>query len=161
MHTARILHDYCYMYSDWLRTGRPKVRSLSLSRVKNFLFPTSSQLALRCTQPSIQCIPEALSPGVKRPGREADHSPPTSAEVKKIWIYTSTSTYAFMSLCLISYAQEQLYLFTVPVYVSLLRFNFRNHLEVQLNLYVDLYLMNVLTDSRETSCKAFFTLKHV
>jgi hypothetical protein len=26
---------------------------------------------------------EALSPGVKRPGREADNSPPTSAEVKK------------------------------------------------------------------------------
>jgi hypothetical protein len=23
------------------------------------------------------------SPGVKRPGREADHSPPTSAEIKK------------------------------------------------------------------------------
>jgi hypothetical protein len=31
----------------------------------------------------------ALSPGVKRPGREADHSSPTSAEVKKMWIYTS------------------------------------------------------------------------
>jgi hypothetical protein len=28
------------------------------------------------------------SPGVTRPGREADHSPPTSAEVKKTWIYT-------------------------------------------------------------------------
>jgi hypothetical protein len=33
-------------------------------------------------------------PGVKRPRREADHSPPTSAEVKKMWIYTSTSQYA-------------------------------------------------------------------
>jgi hypothetical protein len=31
-----------------------------------------------------------LSPWVKRPGREADHSPPTSAEVKKMWIYLST-----------------------------------------------------------------------
>jgi hypothetical protein len=29
-------------------------------------------------------------PGVQRPGREADHSPPTSAEVKKTWVYTST-----------------------------------------------------------------------
>jgi hypothetical protein len=28
--------------------------------------------------------------GVKRPGREADHSPPASVEVKKMWIYTST-----------------------------------------------------------------------
>jgi hypothetical protein len=32
----------------------------------------------------------ALSLGVKRPGREADHSPPSSAEVKNAWNYTST-----------------------------------------------------------------------
>jgi hypothetical protein len=38
---------------------------------------------------------DRLHPGVKRPGREADHSPP-SAEVKKMWIYTSTPPYAFM-----------------------------------------------------------------
>jgi hypothetical protein len=36
-------------------------------------------------------------PGVKRPGREADHSPRTTAEVKKMWIYTSTPPYAFMA----------------------------------------------------------------
>jgi hypothetical protein len=36
-------------------------------------------------------------PGVKRPGREADHSPPASAEVKKMWIYPSTPPYAFMA----------------------------------------------------------------
>jgi hypothetical protein len=36
-------------------------------------------------------------PGVKRQGREADHSPPTSAEVKKMWTYTSTPTYVFMA----------------------------------------------------------------
>jgi hypothetical protein len=47
---------------------------------------------------------------IKRLGREADHSPPSSAEVKKTWIYTSTPPYAFMSQCLISYAQGQLYL---------------------------------------------------
>jgi hypothetical protein len=29
-------------------------------------------------------------PGVKRQGREADHSPPRSAEVKKMWINTPT-----------------------------------------------------------------------
>jgi hypothetical protein len=34
----------------------------------------------------------ALSPGVKRPEREVDHSPLTSAEIKKMWIYTSTPT---------------------------------------------------------------------
>jgi hypothetical protein len=35
--------------------------------------------------------------GVKRPGREADHSPPTSTEVKEMWIYTSTTPYVFMA----------------------------------------------------------------
>jgi len=30
------------------------------------------------------------SPGAKRPGREVDHSPPSSAEVKNAWSYTST-----------------------------------------------------------------------
>jgi hypothetical protein len=33
----------------------------------------------------------------KRPGREADHSPQTSAEVKKMWIYTPIPTYTFMA----------------------------------------------------------------
>jgi hypothetical protein len=37
------------------------------------------------TQLSIQWVPGVLSPGVKRPGREADHSFPVSAEVNKTW----------------------------------------------------------------------------
>jgi hypothetical protein len=36
-------------------------------------------------------------PGVKRPGRETDHSLPTSAEVKNTWIYTSTPPYVFVA----------------------------------------------------------------
>jgi hypothetical protein len=43
-----------------------------------------------------------LFPRVKRQGREADHSPPASAEVKKMCIYTSTSPYAVMAYGLIS-----------------------------------------------------------
>jgi hypothetical protein len=39
-----------------------------------------------------------LSSGVKRQGREADHSPPTSAKVMKIWIYTSAPPYAFSTV---------------------------------------------------------------
>jgi hypothetical protein len=38
----------------------------------------------------------AFSLGVKWQSHEADHSPPTSAEVKKMWIYTSTPPYTFM-----------------------------------------------------------------
>jgi hypothetical protein len=48
-----------------------------------FLFTTASRTALRTTQPPIQWVPGALSLGVKRPGREADHSPSSSAEVKE------------------------------------------------------------------------------
>jgi hypothetical protein len=29
--------------------------------------------------------------GLKRPGHEADHSPPSSAKVKNVWSYTSTT----------------------------------------------------------------------
>jgi hypothetical protein len=79
-------------YSEWLRAGRLWGRSSSPGRVKNFLFSMSSSPALGLTQPPIQWVP-----GVKRPGREADNSAPDSAEVKKMWIYTSTTPYAFMA----------------------------------------------------------------
>jgi hypothetical protein len=42
----------------------------------------SSRPALGPTQSPIKWVGGAPSPGVKRPGREADHSPPTSAKVK-------------------------------------------------------------------------------
>jgi hypothetical protein len=81
--------------SDWLRAGRSRGRSSSPGEGKNFHFSKSSRPVLGSTQPPIQWIPETLSPGVKRQGREADHSPPASAEVKKMWIYRSTPPYAF------------------------------------------------------------------
>jgi hypothetical protein len=55
-----------------------------------FRFTTASRPALEPTQPPIQLVQGALSLGVKRPGREVDHSPPSSAEVKNAWSYTST-----------------------------------------------------------------------
>jgi len=55
-----------------------------------FLFTTTSRPALGPTQALIQWVPMALSLGVKRPGREVDHSPPANAEVKDAWLYTST-----------------------------------------------------------------------
>jgi hypothetical protein len=48
-----------------------------------FLFTTASRMALSPTLPPIQRVPVALSLGVKRPGSESDHSPPSSAEVKE------------------------------------------------------------------------------
>jgi hypothetical protein len=65
--------------------------------VKNFLFSTSSRQALGLNQPFIQSVLGAVSLGVKRQGHETDHSPPTSAEIKKMWIYSSTPQYVFMA----------------------------------------------------------------
>jgi hypothetical protein len=55
-----------------------------------FLFTTASRTALDATQPPIQWVPGALSLGVKRPGSEADHSPPSSAKFRNACGYTST-----------------------------------------------------------------------
>jgi hypothetical protein len=50
---------------------------------------------------SYPMVSGAVSPAVKRPGREADNSPPASAEVKKMWIYAPTPPYALMAECFI------------------------------------------------------------
>jgi hypothetical protein len=64
----------------------------SLGRGEIFLLSTSSRPVLGSIQPPTQWVPGGLSPGVKRPEREADHLPPTSTEVKKTWTYTYTHT---------------------------------------------------------------------
>jgi len=49
------------------------------------IFPLASvsRTALWPTQPPVKWVPGVLSPGVKvRPVRDADHSPPSSAEVE-------------------------------------------------------------------------------
>jgi hypothetical protein len=53
------------------------------AKAGNFFFTIASRGALRPTQPPIQWVSGALSLGIKRPDREADHSPPSSAEVKE------------------------------------------------------------------------------
>jgi hypothetical protein len=80
-------------YRDCLLAGRPRGRSPGRVRI----FSMSSRLALGPIQPPIQWVPGGLFKGVKRQGREANRSSPASAEVKKMWIYTSTPPYAFMA----------------------------------------------------------------
>jgi hypothetical protein len=75
-----------------------------------FLFTTASRTALGTIQLPVQWVPEALSLGVKLPGREVDHSPPSSAEVKTVWSYTSTPPIRLHGVVL-SFAQEQIYLY--------------------------------------------------
>jgi hypothetical protein len=43
------------------------------------------------TQGSIQKVLGVLPTGRERPGSEADHSPPSCAEVKNEWSYTSAA----------------------------------------------------------------------
>jgi hypothetical protein len=68
---------------------------------KIFRFSATSRQVLGSTQPPIQWVPGAPSPGVKRPGREADHSPPTSAEAKNGGAIPPLP-YVFMAQCLIN-----------------------------------------------------------
>jgi hypothetical protein len=57
----------------------------------------------------IQWVPGALSLGVKWPGHEVDHSPPSSAKVKESGAIHPLPCYAFMAWCSVK-AQGQLYL---------------------------------------------------
>ena len=55
-------------------------------------FPHLSRPALGPTQPPIQWVP-AFFPGVKRPGRDVDHPPASSAEVKErveLYLYSTS-----------------------------------------------------------------------
>jgi hypothetical protein len=69
-------------YGDGLWAGRP---GLNFRQGKEVCFySTASRRALGSTQPPIQWIPWALSPGIKRPEREADHAPQSNAKSRTV-----------------------------------------------------------------------------
>jgi hypothetical protein len=108
--TSRLEQWLLSRYSSGLRAGRSGFdfrRELGI-----FLFTTVSRTGLGPTQPPIQWVPRALSLGVKRPGREADHSPPSSAEVKNAWSYTSIPL-----ICLHGLVLSQSTGTTLPLYL--------------------------------------------
>jgi hypothetical protein len=82
-----------------------------------FLSPPRPDRLWEPTQPPIQWVPGALFLEVNRPGREADHSLLSSAEVKNAWSYTSTLQYAFTAWCSIK-AHGQLYLYLYKSYIG-------------------------------------------
>jgi hypothetical protein len=61
--------------------GRSGNGVLFLRKTEMFLFSTASRPALGPIQPRIKWVP-GLSSDVKWPERKADHSPPSSVEVK-------------------------------------------------------------------------------
>jgi hypothetical protein len=52
-----------------------------------------------------------VSLGVKQLRYEADHLPPSSAEVKNAWSYTSTPPYVFMAWCLVKHRDNFTFIF--------------------------------------------------
>jgi hypothetical protein len=54
------------------------------------VFTTASRPALGPSQPPVKWVLGVLTPGLKRPGCETDHSHPSITEVKNTWNYTST-----------------------------------------------------------------------
>jgi hypothetical protein len=87
-----------------------------------FLFATASKVVLGPTQPlPNHWVPGAPSSRVKRPGREADRSHPSSAEVKNAWrYYTSTPQYVFMAWCLVKHRDN--FTFTI-LRLAIVNFN--------------------------------------
>jgi hypothetical protein len=77
-----------------LPAGRPRDFG-SIPDSDSIVFSIKSKPALGPTRPPIQWIQGAVSREVKLQGREAERSPPINAEIKKMWIYTSTSPYFF------------------------------------------------------------------
>jgi hypothetical protein len=72
------------------------VLCINPQRREVFFFTTTSRLLLGPSQSLTE-----LEPGVKQPGCEADHSPPSSAEVRNAWSCTFPPPYVFMVCCLI------------------------------------------------------------
>jgi hypothetical protein len=56
----------------------------------------SRMFSYPCPPDRLWDSPNLLSIGYR--GREADYSPPTSAEVKKTWVYTSTPPYVYSTI---------------------------------------------------------------
>jgi hypothetical protein len=87
------LHSsYCITYSVWLRAGRQGNRG-SIPGKGERIFPLASVSipAVGPTHPPIQCTGGPCHGAKARPGRDADHSPPSSAEVsqKSISVFCS------------------------------------------------------------------------
>jgi hypothetical protein len=120
-------------YSDWLRAAWSGfgggVHSL---RGRGILFSTASRTALRPTQSPIQWVLVSFFPREKRPGREADQSPPSSAEVKNAWSYTSNSQYVCMARCLVKHRDNfTFYLYLTDLDVCLLKTNLSFQVQTQ------------------------------
>jgi len=75
------------------------------------------------TRPLIQWVPVTLSTGVKWPGRKADLSPPSNAEVKNAWSYAYTPSYVFMAWLLVKHRDYFTFRVTLFLWVRNIWYN--------------------------------------
>jgi hypothetical protein len=79
------MHHHSVQFFIYLRIARSVERQArrpgfdSWQGQEIFLCATASRQVPEPTQPPVQLVRGAFSQGVERPGREADHSPPSSA----------------------------------------------------------------------------------
>jgi hypothetical protein len=98
MKATRALYDVFIFCSEVYRLEiKIEIHRKQTRALQNYVFGNAYKLALGPIQPHIQWVPETLSPGENRPGREAERSPPSTAEVKNAWSYTSTHPYTFIA----------------------------------------------------------------
>jgi hypothetical protein len=81
-HTAFSVHDRYDILYGGTKATLVSVQGVDVDFGIDMDF-ASPQRCETCPQPLIQWEPVALSLGAKRPGREAEHSPPSSADVKE------------------------------------------------------------------------------
>jgi hypothetical protein len=81
--------------------------------------------------------------GVKQPDREADHSPPSSAEVKNVWSCISTLQYVYMA-------------FNKRIQIQMLLFEIKHRLFISQSL---LFLRYTKTDNVSCDPKVHYRLR--
>jgi hypothetical protein len=109
---------------------------------ETFLFSATSKSDLVPTQPPVYWVTGVLSPRVKRPGSEAEHSPKSFAEDQNAWNNSSAPVDVFM-------AQGHFYLLPFEVeFMRLLTVQFSQSSGIIMDLYI-LFNFRVIDARRE------------
>jgi hypothetical protein len=87
------------------------------------------------------------SPGMKKKGREADSSSQSSAEIKRLWSYTSTPPYVIMVWCLIKERGRALLLISEELKGKI--FYFRRLCNTPSPLFVSFSTIHLLSATKE------------
>jgi hypothetical protein len=89
-----------------------------VSRGSAVCMATGYRPVLGSMEPPIQWVPVGHFLRVKLQWREAKHSHPTSAKVKKVWIYTSIPPYGFVAYCLVKHKENITFYFSLGLVIQ-------------------------------------------